>query len=139
MAALRDAFDLRSATIGALLMGLLVAAINLRHGLPAAMTAAGKQAAYTFFIAGLILKLCERLALAFPERRRALIVATVVPSLVTVGATSLVHHLRGTAEPWASVLPTLLMGPPSFAAWAIKSCRAGAPASTDTDPKEPPP
>lgn len=124
--ALGRVYDLRSALIGALLMATIVALINASHGLEAALTAAAKQGAYTLVIAGLILRLCERLAVALEPAGLAVVVSTLVSTLVTVGATTLLHHLRGTAEPWASVIPTLVLGPPSFVAWALRSRRAAA-------------
>lgn len=124
--ALGRIYDLRSALIGAALMGTIVALVNAPHGAAAALTAASKQAAYTLVIAGLILRLCERVAVSIHSPRGSVVVATLVCTAVTVGATSILHHLRGTAEPWASVVPTLLLGPPSFIVWALRSRRAAA-------------
>ncbi len=119
-------FDWRSALIGAALMGSIVALINLRHGTAPALVAASKQAAYTLFIAGLVLRLCERLAHAYADRSWGTAIATLVPTIVTIGATTILHHLRGTPEPWASVIPTAVMGPPSFLMWARRARRLHA-------------
>lgn len=127
-------YDLRSAIIGALLMGTIVALVNASHGWTAALVAATKQGLYTLIIAGLILRLCERIAVSLQPTRVAVLVSTLVSSLVTVGATTLLHHLRGTPEPWASVVPTLLLGPPSFVAWALRSRRAAAKSGLPTAP-----
>ncbi len=132
-------FDWRSALIGAALMGTIVALINLRHGLAPALVAASKQAAYTLFIAGLVLRLCERLAITYAERWWGVALATIAPTIVTIGATTILHHLRGTPEPWASVIPTAVMGPPSFLMWARRAQRRRAPAGErDVDAGESP-
>ena len=55
-------FDPRAGLAGALVMGSLVALINVSHGPVAAATSAGKQAVYTFFFGGLIMQVCARLA-----------------------------------------------------------------------------
>ena len=51
-------FDPRAGAAAALVMGSLVALINASHGALATATAAGKQAVYTFFFAGLITQFC---------------------------------------------------------------------------------
>lgn len=125
MYALRDFFlrhvDVSTAWKAALFLGIVVYAINFSHGALAALPAALKQATYTFFVAGFIVRLCENLvnhrelaALAFPA-------AVIIPSCIAVGLTFLLHSLKGTPEPFYSTLPTLLMAPPSFTVWAWRS------------------
>ncbi|MCA9716595.1 MAG: hypothetical protein KC468_18130 [Myxococcales bacterium] len=133
-------FDSRSALIGAALMGSIVALINARHGLAPALVAASKQAAYTLIIAGLVLRLCERLAIAYADRGWGTLLATLAPTIVTISATTILHHLRGTPEPWASVIPTALLGPPSFVMWARRARRLHAAARPQpARPREPDP
>ena len=132
-------YDLRSALIGAALMGTIVALINLSHGIGPALVAAAKQGAYTLFIAGLVLRLCERVSLATRERAEGIALATLVPTIVTIGMTSILHHLRGTPEPWASVIPTALMGPPSFFMWAKRARRLEDEASEQAEKAQPDP
>ena len=114
--------DVSTAWKAALFLGVVVFAINYSHGPLAALPAALKQATYTFFVAGFIVRLCENLvmkpalsALAFP-------LAVILPSCIAIGLTFLVHSLKGTPEPLHSTLPTILMAPPSFTVWAWR-CR----------------
>lgn len=113
--------DVATAWKAALFLGLVVYAINFSHGALAALPAALKQAIYTFFAAGFIVRLCEKLvqkkslgAMAFP-------LSIIIPSAIAILLTYLLHSLKGTPEPLYSTLPTLVMAPPSFAAWAIRS------------------
>ncbi len=114
--------DYSAAWKAALFLGTIVWCINLAHGPWAALPAALKQASYTFFVAGFIVRLCEVLALRYQPHIPALLLATLIPSCIAVGLTFLVHSLRGTPEPLFSTLPTLLLAPPSFAVWAWR-CR----------------
>ncbi len=116
--------DYRTAWLAALVMGAIVWWINSGHGALAALPAALKQAAYTFLVAGFIVRLCETLAARVSPRALAMGLAVLVPSAIAVGLTFGVHSLRGTPEPAASTLPTLLMAPPSFFVWARRT-RAG--------------
>ena len=84
---LRRAFDLRSAIYAALLMGGIVWWINASHGLLLSTTAAFKQAVYTFFMGGVIMRFCERLALRPGPAGVVLATAVVLPSIITTGAT----------------------------------------------------
>ena len=113
-------FDLRMGIAGALILGTVVFIINFDHGYLPALTAALKQSAYTFLMGGLIMKLCENLAIRFENRTTSLVLAVLVPVIVTTGATFIVHSLKGTPEPAASTIPTIIFGAPSFAVWAVR-------------------
>jgi hypothetical protein len=129
-----DWFDPRAAVWGAALMGSVAALINAVHGGFAAAVAGGKQALYTFFFAGLIMQLCTRLASRPGPRRRVLAEAIGIPFAVTFGLISLVHGLRGTAEPVLTIGAVLLMGLPSFTLWAIKTRDGVESAADDAGP-----
>lgn len=118
--------DYATAWKAALVLGAIVWAINLSHGALAALPAAAKQAAYTFFVAGFVVRLCEALAVKPAPRLLALLSATLVPSCVAIGLTYLVHSLRGTPEPLLSTIPTILMAPPAFFVWGWRKRRAVA-------------
>ncbi len=105
---------------GALFLGLAVWGINLEHGALAALPAALKQATYSFFVAGFIMRLCENIAAGVGPRPLALFLAVLIPSCLALGLTLLVHTLRGTPEPLWSVLPTLLTAPPAFLWWGSR-------------------
>ncbi len=111
---------------GALFLGLAVWAINLPHGPLAALPAALKQATYTYFVAGFITRLCERLAVAVDNRPLGLVVAVAVSSCIAIGLTTLLHTLRGTPEPLTSVIPTAIAAPPGFLWYAVVSRRRAA-------------
>jgi len=110
--------DVATAWKAALFLGVLVFCINVNHGAWAALPAALKQATYTFFAAGFIVRLCENLAMKHELGVMAFPLAVIVPSCIAIGLTFLVHSLKGTPEPLHSTLPTVLMAPPSFFVWA---------------------
>ena len=117
-------FDLRAGIVGSLVMGSMVAAINLSHGPTAAAISAGKQAVYTFFFGGLIMQFCAWLAARRGARLRVVGVAIAVPSLITLVLIYLVHSLRGTPEPLLSTAGVATLAIPSFSLWAWRT-RAG--------------
>ena len=119
--------DVSTAWKAALFLGLVVYAINFSHGALAALPAALKQALYTLFASGFIVRLCENLITRVKPMALAWPLAILVPTLVAVGLTFLVHSLRGTPEPFYSTLPTLLVTPPAFAGWAWR-CLKNQPA-----------
>jgi len=120
-----EVLDVRSGLVGATLLGAIVWLINSGHGALGASTAALKQFAYTFLMGGLIMRLCTRLALVPGRNARALALAVVVPSLVTVSATFLVHSLRGTPEPLLSTVPAAILSPLGFGVWSWRVRRDG--------------
>lgn len=118
--------DVSTAWKAALFLGLVVYAINFSHGALAALPAALKQATYTFFVSGFILRLCERLARNHALGVMALPLATLVPSAIAIGLTYLMHSLKGTPAPFYSTVPTILMVFPSFAVWGWRAQRPAA-------------
>lgn len=115
--------DYGSAVLAAALLGTVVFLLNRAHGPGPATTAALKQACYTFFVAGFIVKNNERLARRWPSRAKSFVAATVTSTGLAVGLTFLVHSLKGTPEPLLSTMPTALMGPPGFfvLAWRART------------------
>lgn len=104
----------RMAVVAAAALGGIVFAINYSHGAPIALVAAGKQATYTFFVAGFITRYNENLAVLLENRWLSLAMAVTVSSCLAIGLTYLVHSLKGTPEPIMSTLPTIVSGPPSL-------------------------
>lgn len=121
----RDILDVRSGLVGGGLLAAIVWWINLPHGVTGATTAGLKQFAYTFLMGALIMRLCTRLALSGGPGPRALLLAVLVPSSITIGATFLVHSMRGTPEPVLSTLPAAVLSPPAFGVWAHRVRRLG--------------
>ena len=79
-----------------------------------ALTAASKQATYTFFVAGLISRLAENLAVGGHARWANTLLAITIPSTIAIELTYLVHSMRGTPEPFLSTLPTIVSAAPGF-------------------------
>ena len=102
-------FDLKSAILGALLMSSLVFAVNYGHGMVPALIAAGKQVAYTFFVAGFIMQFCRFLAVRGDSDAAARINATLTPTVITVVMVYILHSFRGTPEPVLSTLPVAVL------------------------------
>jgi hypothetical protein len=118
--------DYRMGRYGAIVMATIVFLINFlgkkeELGISEAVlwstTAALKQGTYTFFFGGVIMKMSERLATEVKRRTLALVLACVVPSLVSLSLTFGVHSLKGTPLPAKSTIPTAIFVIPSTAVW----------------------
>jgi ABC-type transport system involved in cytochrome c biogenesis permease subunit len=105
----RQWFDIKSAILGALLMSTLVGLVNAGHGLLPALTAAAKQGAYTFFVAGFIMQFCRWLAQRPMRAGAAVATATLLPTVITVVAVYALHSFRGTPEPVLSTIPVVIL------------------------------
>ncbi|OUR97589.1 hypothetical protein A9Q81_13015 [Gammaproteobacteria bacterium 42_54_T18] len=119
----RRFLNVRMAIVGSLLLGSLVFYINYSYGIIDVKYAALKQACYTFFVAGLITRLNETIARSASGRWRALCLATISSSFMSIGLTLGLHNLRGTPEPLLSTVPTILLAPPGFAILAWREQR----------------
>jgi hypothetical protein len=103
--------DVRLGMIGAIFMGSVVFYINADHGPFLATTAALKQATYTFFIGGIILKILEVIVIGIPHKTVAYISAVVAATVITVGLVYFVHSMKGTPKPFESTVPTIILAP----------------------------
>ncbi|MFH1802469.1 MAG: hypothetical protein ABH864_03380 [archaeon] len=110
--------DYRMAALGATAMGAIVFGINYDEGIGPAITAASKQAAVTFALGGVTMRMCERLAVNTKRAVRAGIISVAIPTLISLGATYGVHKIRGTPKPLSSTVPTMVLAPPTFAYWS---------------------
>ena len=113
-------FDLKLGLAGALLLGSIVFFINYDHGIGNGLIAASKQFFYTFFIGGFITRLCENIASSIKKDLIAIITAVLIPSLIAVFLTYILHSIKGTPEPLNSTIPTMILAPPGFMWWAVK-------------------
>ncbi len=102
-------------------MGTIVFFVNLEFGWQAATPAAVKQAAYTFLFGGIVIKLCETLALKPQNKWKGIFLGAIVASIITISAVFLVHNLKGTPKPFESTLPVIILGPPGFIFLAARS------------------
>jgi hypothetical protein len=115
----RKYIDYRMGVIGALVMAVVVFCINYfgTGTIGGSITAALKQGTYTFFFGGVIMRMSERIAVAVKKRTLALILACVIPSVVSLTLTFGVHSLKGIPEPLNSTIPTLFFVIPSTFIW----------------------
>ncbi len=115
--------DLRMSWVAASFMAGVVFVVNLSHGPGPAGVAAAKQGLYTAIASGFLLRICQRLAAGPGPDWAALGKAVAVPSVLAILFTFGVHNLKGTPEPLASTVPTMLVVPPGFLLWALRKRR----------------
>jgi hypothetical protein len=115
--------DYPAAVAGAIVLGSIVLVINIDHGWDNALTAAGKQATYTFFAGGYMVRLNERIALALNPAFFAVPAGTLCAGGLAVSLTYLVHSMRGTPEPLNSTIPTMLLALLGFTFLGIRARR----------------
>ena len=117
----RKYIDYRMGIYGAIVMATIVFGINYygTQNTFGATTAALKQGTYTFFFGGVIMRMSERLATEVGKRTLALILACVVPSMVSLTLTFGMHNLKGTPKPLASTIPTAIFVIPSTLIWGL--------------------
>lgn len=113
--------DYKMGLIGAGIMSSLVFGVNYHETqeLFGSSTAALKQAIYTFFVGGFIMRSCEYLATRIKTKSLAIASAIILPSALTLTLTYGVHNLKGTPKPKKSTIPTTLVIP-STAYWATR-------------------
>jgi hypothetical protein len=114
--------DLRMGVAGSVVMAVIVFIINFSPNADGqgALTAALKQAAYTFIFAGFVMRGCELLAIRIKRPVIAIPTAVLIPSAVSILLTFGVHSLKGTPHPFASTLPTALFVIPATAVWGYR-------------------
>lgn len=110
--------DFPSAVAGAVIMGLIVGAINFSHGSWPALTAAMKQAAYTFLFGGMLIKLLYSMTGRIKDRVSGVLISSIAVSLLTILLVFLLHSMKGTPKPFESTIPTIILAPPGFLALA---------------------
>lgn len=113
--------DYRGAIAGAAVLGSIVLYVNIDHGWGPALVAAGKQATYTFFAGGYMVRLNERIALALESGLLAVPAGMFCAGGLAVSLTYLVHSMRGTPEPLNSTVPTLVLALFGFAFLGIRA------------------
>ena len=115
--------DIRFGVAGGLVMGLIVFLVNFTStdDLAGSLTASLKQGVYTFFFGGIIMKLCERIAIRFSPAVLAVVLAMAIPSMLSLVLTFGVHSLQGTPMPLESTIPTAIFVIPSTLVWGYLS------------------
>lgn len=99
-------------------MGLIVGFVNTGFGWWPALTAAMKQAAYTFLFGGMLIKLLYSMAGRIKNRFSGVLISSVAVSLLTILLVFLLHSMKGTPKPFESTIPTIILAPPGFFALA---------------------
>ena len=117
-------FDFKIGVAGALVMGIAVFCINFFSTdlIIQSLFAALKQGVYTFFFGGSLMKGCEFIATLFKNDLLSVLLAIIIPSMVTLLLTYCLHSMKGTPKPLESIVPTLAIVP-ATAFWAIKKRR----------------
>jgi hypothetical protein len=113
--------DFKMGLAGAVVMASIVFWVNY-HGtqdLMGASTAALKQGCYTLLFGGIIMRGCELLSTKIANPVAAIAAAIIIPSVVAISLTLIVHNLKGTPRPVASTVPTALLIIPSTAVWGF--------------------
>lgn len=100
--------------LGALFGGASAYYFNSEHGLKVARESGIKQTAYAAIMAGVNIRLCQRLATEVKDKKWALISATVIPSVIAIGGSYLFHKITGTPDSFQSVYIPLATAPPFF-------------------------
>ncbi|NRA11642.1 MAG: hypothetical protein HRT57_06785 [Crocinitomicaceae bacterium] len=112
--------DPKAGLIGGLVIGLIVLWINAYHGLGLTFVAGLKQFIYTFFMGGLVAKVCENISVNVRPAIKAVLMAVLIPSVVIVFLTYLLYSLKGTPKPFLSTLPTIILTPIITIFWSLK-------------------
>jgi hypothetical protein len=109
----RRFIDYKMGFYGAVVMGSVVFGINYlsTHQTGGSITAALKQASYTFLFGGILMKGCESLATGISKRKMAIAASVFVPSALTLFLTFAMHNLKGTPKPLESTIPTTVIIP----------------------------
>jgi hypothetical protein len=113
--------DVKIGLAGGLVMGIIVFMVNYyaANDLMGSFTAALKQGIYTFFFGGIIMKLCEVVAIKINPGLLAIILAVLIPSIISLALTFGLHSMKGTPKPVESTIPTAIFVIPSTLVWGI--------------------
>jgi hypothetical protein len=113
--------DYRMGIAGAVVMASIVFYINYygTQNTFGATTAALKQGTYTFFFGGVIMRMSERISTEVGKRKKALLLACIIPSMVSLSLTFGLHNLKGTPKPLQSTIPTAIFVIPSTMVWGF--------------------
>lgn len=110
----KSVIDVKLGIIGAVFMGSVVAYINSDHGIFPASIAALKQALYTFFIGGVIIKILDLIVNNIRKKTYAYLISITVATFLTTSMVYFVHCLKGTPKPLDSTIATVILAPPGY-------------------------
>ena len=123
--------DFRMGLLGSVVMGLMVFCVNyyeteIANGIPdliGSTTAAIKQGLFTIFFGGAVMRFSERLATEISNVYIAIISSSILPSTSLIILLLGIHSLKGTPEPFLSILPTAVFIYPWTAIWGLRNRR----------------
>ena len=123
--------DFKMGLIGSVVMGLMVFGVNYfetarEYGSPEVMgsiTAAIKQGLFTIFFGGAVMRFSERLSTEINNVYFAIISSSILPSTSSIILLFAIHSLKGTPEPFLSILPTAVFIYPWTVVWGIRQRR----------------
>jgi len=113
-------FDPKMGFGGGLFLATIVFFINYDHGVSEALVAALKQGLYTFLAGGTMMRISENLSIRFKPAFVSILAAVVIPTLMAVTFTFIIHSAKGTPEPINSTIPTMVFAPFGFLWWALR-------------------
>ena len=105
---------------GGLFLATIVFFINYDHGVSEALIAALKQGLYTFLAGGTMMRISENLSIRFKPASLSILAAVIIPTLMAVTFTFIIHSAKGTPEPLNSTIPTMVFAPFGFLWWALR-------------------
>lgn len=110
----KEIIDYKLGVIASLgIMAPVVTGINYLVGssLQGSLLAGGKQALYTFFIGGAIMRLGTRFS-HIKNKTKSYLTSTLIPALLTIAMSYGVHkYIKESPEPLYSTIPTILVIP----------------------------
>ncbi len=113
-------FDPKMGFGGGLFLAFVVFFINYDHGFANALIAALKQGLYTFIAGGTMMRIAENLSIRFKNLILSIFLAVLIPTILAVSFTFIVHSAKGTPEPLNSTIPTMILAPFGFLWWALR-------------------
>ncbi len=96
--------NFKMGTLSGILVGSVVFAININHGIFAAFGSFWKQFAFNLIMAGYNTRTCEKIAGRIQNRLVSLSAATIIPTIQAFSILFAIHYFGGTPEPGASTL-----------------------------------
>jgi len=88
-------------------------------GVQLAAIAGAKQFVFNFLMGGVMMKMCENFATKVIEKTKAILLAILVPSLINISVTYLIHLTdEGDVNPIRSTFPTMVFAPAAYIWWS---------------------
>ena len=96
--------NLKIGIVSGIITGSIVYYINYKYGYMIALAAFTKQFFYNFFMSGFNAGICERLAKSIQNSWKAILMATLIPTIVAYAGVFSVHYFLNTPKPLQSTL-----------------------------------